>query len=353
MPRLRKKKPSGFTIISNQIFNDKNLDLAARGLICTMLSKPDSWNFTIRGLASELKEGKYKIEVTLNLLAKYGYLMRNQIIEQGKFVDMEYIINDEPMPEAIEAYKNKEAQKARKKEEKSQSTDQAKEFVEEEALKNDVDTHFSPCPKNRDTVKNDLSPCPNFQDPEIWDPENRDGIKELKKKINNTNNLSYQSDIVHSGKEKIDKIDRIEKQATNYEDYDTYKEIIKENIEYDYFASAYREPDIRNRPEGSIRELDEIVEIMTETVCSSAPNIRVGKENKPSEVVRSRFLKINDQDILYLFECLAKQTKKIHNPKAYIITSLYNTPLTKELGTSAAFRHDFSNDPIMLAKQII
>ena len=119
-----------------------------------------------------------------------------------------------------------------------------------------------------------------------------------------------------------------------------YREIIKENIEYDWFLSAYQEKKPANRPHGSANELNEVVEIITDVVSSSAPTVRVGKEDKPIEVVRSEFLKLRQEDIQFLFDSLDKNTTKIHNPKAYIITALYNAPITKNISISADVRSD-------------
>lgn len=350
MPRLRKNKPSGFTIINNTAINDPNLSGKALGYLVRLASKPENWNFSVRGLAAEYSDGRESIQNALNELEDHGYLMRKQIVENGKFIDIEYIFDDEPMPEAIELAKAKRAKKEEKKAGKSSKKKTSvagnqppvKNAPELEPLENSADTHFSPCTGNPYTVGSVVG-FPDTEKPDTEKPDTGNPYGNIinNNKINNNNNLSYQSDIVHSNKGNSDKIDRID-ETVDSEVYETYKEIIKENIDYDYFVSAYKEPDIKNRPNGSLDELNEVVDIMTDTICCSAPTIRVGKENKPTEVVKARFLKLGSEEINYLFDCLSQNSTKIHNPKAYIITSLYNTSLTNNISVNADVRHDFA-----------
>ena len=97
MARIKHMTKRNFTVISNECLLDKRLDLSEIGLLAKMLQKPDDYNFSIRGLAGELPEGKDKIAATLKKLEKHGYLIRKKIAENGKFSDVLYIINDKPM----------------------------------------------------------------------------------------------------------------------------------------------------------------------------------------------------------------------------------------------------------------
>ena len=119
MPRLKKEIHEDFTVVHNAFVRDENLGINARGLLITMLSMPEytrngePWNFSIRGLASMLPDGKQKVQTALNELERCGYLLRRQIIDsKGRFVDLEYVFSDEIMPEAIEAYKEKQKSKS-------------------------------------------------------------------------------------------------------------------------------------------------------------------------------------------------------------------------------------------------
>ncbi len=106
--------------------------------------------------------------------------------------------------------------------------------------------------------------------------------------------------------------------------YREYREIIKENIEYDWFTEGYA---AHENISGSQEELDGMVELMTECVCAERP-MRIHGQEMPAEIVRSRFLKLTSEHIEYVFDCLSKTRTKISNIRAYLMTALYNAPVT-------------------------
>ena len=121
-------------------------------------------------------------------------------------------------------------------------------------------------------------------------------------------------------------IDRIDRQSA----IDIYRDIIKDNIEYDHLCSNY-EPE----------RVTEILELILETVCTSRKTIRIGDEDFPAEVVKSRFMKIEQFHVEYVFDCIDKNTTKIRNIKAYLLTTLYNAPVTMGHYYTAEVNHDF------------
>lgn len=94
---LRTLKSSCYTVIDNCVFKDRTLSYRAKGLLCTMLSLPDGWDFNIEGLATLSSDGTTAVKSTLKELEKAGYLMRRQIREKGKIVDTEYTIAENPV----------------------------------------------------------------------------------------------------------------------------------------------------------------------------------------------------------------------------------------------------------------
>ncbi len=99
--RFRKvvsEKP--FTILDNAALRDSKLSLKARGLLCTCMSLPPDWSFSIRGLASLCREGRDAIATALNELEAAGYLRRNRIqgrTEAGTFGGTEYVFYEAPV----------------------------------------------------------------------------------------------------------------------------------------------------------------------------------------------------------------------------------------------------------------
>jgi transposase len=112
---------------------------------------------------------------------------------------------------------------------------------------------------------------------------------------------------------------------------DIYREILTENIEYDILCE--------NHPHGS-EEIGEILELMLETVCSTKKTIRIGGEDKPAEVVKSRMMKLDSSHIEYVLETLSNNTTDVRNIKSYLLTTLYNAPFTIENYYKSRVNHD-------------
>lgn len=98
-----------------------------------------------------------------------------------------------------------------------------------------------------------------------------------------------------------------------------YREILKENIEYDI---------LRKNLGYDCDLLDEILDILVDTVCSTRKMIRIGGEDYPKEVVKSRLLKLDSGHIEYVIHSLHENTTKVRNIRAYLLTSLYYAPTT-------------------------
>ena len=89
-----------------------------------------------------------------------------------------------------------------------------------------------------------------------------------------------------------------------------YSEIIKENISYDFLC---RQDKIR------AFEIHELFEIMLEAVCSTRATIRVGREDMPAEVVKSRLLKLDYSHIEYVMESMDKTTTDVRDIRSYLL----------------------------------
>lgn len=98
MAILRNKTQNNFTIITNNILRDERLPMNARGLLCTMLSLPDNWEFSERGLQAILPgNGLSAIKSALKVLQECGYLRRSKIRgEGGMFGGWQWELTNEP-----------------------------------------------------------------------------------------------------------------------------------------------------------------------------------------------------------------------------------------------------------------
>ena len=101
--------------------------------------------------------------------------------------------------------------------------------------------------------------------------------------------------------------------------YEQPQDLILENIEYDF---------LKQRFGTYCEDLEEIVELIVETVCAKRKITRIAGSDFPHEVVRSRFLKLDSSHIEFVMDSLKKNTTEIRNMKQYLLTVLFNAPTT-------------------------
>ncbi len=133
------------------------------------------------------------------------------------------------------------------------------------------------------------------------------------------------------GADLMDRIDSSIPNMVSSDERTDYADIIRENIGYDYLLES--SPSQKGR-------INEIVGIMLDVVCSTKKYIRVNGEDFPQSVVKSQFLKLDSSHIEYVITALDKNTSDVRNIRAYLITALYNAPLTIDSFYSAMVNHD-------------
>lgn len=122
-----------------------------------------------------------------------------------------------------------------------------------------------------------------------------------------------------------------ENRCDGMDEYNAYERIIKENLDYDTF--------IQDRHYDR-RDIDEIIALMTDVMISHKGTIRVSGEDKPVEVVKSRYMKLDSTHIQYVLDVMKDNPVKVRNIKAYLLASLYNAPVTISNYYSALVNHD-------------
>ena len=99
MAVFRIERTRDYTVMSNHHLRNEKLSLKAKGLLSMMLSLPENWNYTTRGLAAICKEGVDAIGGALRELETAGYIVRHQLRDrQGRISDTEYVIYEQPQP---------------------------------------------------------------------------------------------------------------------------------------------------------------------------------------------------------------------------------------------------------------
>jgi hypothetical protein len=290
MAVFRVEKTRDFTIMSNHHLRNSTLSLKAKGLQSLMLSLPESWDFTTKGLACICKEGVDSITSALGELERHGYLTRRRLRDElGRLADIEYIIHEQPVePKTPEA------------------------------------ATFSPKRENP-RLDNPRQGDPVLAKPVLENPAQYNTNRSNIKKSNNDQSIhpSIAQESPRLSQDEaygMDGMDRIE----------AVRSLIERNIEYDCLIQQYG----RER-------MDEIVELMLETLCSTRPQIRIASDDYPSSAVKSRLLSVTSTHIQYVFDTMDQHTGKINNIKAYLLTVLYNAPVTIHHYYRAGVNHQF------------
>lgn len=117
------------------------------------------------------------------------------------------------------------------------------------------------------------------------------------------------------------------------EEYQQYYQYFYEQLGMEYLQKDYPY---------DVDRLENILKLIVETVCSKRQIIRIGGDDRPIEVVKSRFMKLDSEHIRYVLDCFKENTTKIRNIRQYILASLYNAPTTIGSYFDALVRHDMA-----------
>lgn len=286
MAVFRVERTGDYTVMSNFHLKDKRLSLKAKGLLSQMLSLPDDWDYTLSGLSYINRESKDAIRSAVNELETAGYIRRRQTTDaSGKFAANEYTIFERPI--------------------------EGEPMLDKPSSENPITVNPSavnPLPENPTQLNTKKS---NTQ------KQNTHG--------SNTDSIPFRETAAAIPPE------RKGRDAMSVSEMESYRDLILENIEYDHLCrefTTYRE------------DLDEIVELMVETVCAKRKTTRIAGSDFPHEVVRSRFLKLDCSHIEFVMECLRNNTTEIRNMKQYLLAVLFNAPTTISNHYTAQVNHD-------------
>lgn len=268
MAVFRVEKTKDYTVMSNYHLKDKTITLKAKGLLSQMLSLPESWNYTLEGLAQLNKEKIDAIRAAVKELETAGYIERSRERDsKGRLGDTIYTIFEQPKPPTLE----------------------------------------------NPTLGNPTLENPTLDNPTLGKPTQGNPMQ-LNTNTSNTNLSSTES--INPSLPPLR--GSIRSEAMSIQRMDTYRDIIRDNIGYDRLMDDSRYNDT----------LPEIVELITDTICGSRKSIRIAGADYPIEAVRSRLLQLNQEHIEFVLDAMQRNTTQIKNMKAYLLTALYNAPLT-------------------------
>ena len=288
MAVFRIEKTRDYTVMANHHLRNTELSLKAKGLLSLMLSLPEEWDYTTKGLARICKDGVDSICAGVRELEDHGYVVRERIRNpNGQLGAIEYTILEQSCTSEPKREKPKR--------------------------------------------ENPVQAPPVLDYPVLGKPE-QGNPAQLNTNITNkdeSNTLSINPYPIRSYP-----INPATDQM-GMDGMDVYKEIIKENIEYDIMKDNF--PNEHER-------LDEIVELMAETLASKKATFCIAGDTYSASTVKFKLLRINNLHIQYVFECLDKNTTEVRNIKKYLLATLFNAPTTMGSYYKAQVNHDMYGD---------
>ena len=289
MAVFRIEKTRDYTVMSNHHLRDMSLSLKAKGLLSLMLSLPENWDYTMKGLSRICKDGIDSISGGIRELEEHGYLIRERVRgANGQLGSIEYTILEQPKEPTP-------AQEKPIRENPVQANPTLVTPVQEE-----------PAQLNKDKSSNDPSRT-DLSSTEVSNP------------------IQSNPPTPAGARMGTDRMGARE----------SYRELILENIEYDFWKNSDRVDH---------EMLDEITELIVDTVCSARKTIRIAGDDYPAEVVKSRFLKLDSSHVQYVMDCMKDNTTYVRNIKKYLLAALYNAPVTINSYYSSLVQHDMYGD---------
>ena len=290
--------------MSNHHLRNKELTLKAKGLLSQMLSLPEDWDYTLAGLSCINREKIDAIREAVRELERAGYIKRTrERDEKGRLQGADYVIYEQPQPPNL-----------------------------------DLPTLENP------TLDNPTLEKPMLEKPTLENPTqlNKEILRtNLPKKEKSNTDLSITQSIpLHSLTPLPCDGDTAEperngKEAAKQSAVEIYREIIKDHIEYDILTQNNRLD--RER-------LDEIVDLMLETVCTARKTIRIAGDDYPAELVKAKFMKLNSSHIEFVLDCMQQNTTKVRNIKQYLRAVLFNAPSTINSYFTSLVSHDMASE---------
>jgi len=301
MAVFRVEKTQNYTVMSNHHLRNAALTLKAKGLLSQMLSLPENWDYTLQGLSRINLEKIDAIREAVKELEQAGYITRSrERNDKGHLLGAVYIIREQPQPPILDL----------------------------------------------PTLENPMLDNPTLENPTLGNPMqlNKEYLTNkdlLNTDVSNTDSIPFPPQTPHASAnvenqnpERNGTEAERETKSSSMSAVEAYREIILENIEYPCVLESHKYDKDR---------IDEIVDLILETVCTSRKTIRIAGDDYPAELVKSKFLKLNGEHIDFVLDCLRKNTTDIRNIKKYLLAMLFNAPTTIGNYYTALVAHDMAN----------
>ena len=299
MAVFRVERNKGYTVMSNHHLRNKELSLKAKGLLSQMLSLPEDWDYTLKGLSLINREKIDAIREAIRELERAGYIVRSrERDEKGRLRGTDYVIFEQPQTSPVSDLPTLD------------NPTLEKPTQEKPTLEN-------PTQLNKDIQRTDL-------------PKKEKSNTDL----SSTHSIPILSPNPSPCREAATPPERKGTEAAAQSAVEIYREIIKDNIDYHILKQDMKFDSDR---------LDEIVDLMLETVCTARKRVRIAGDDYPAELVKSKFMKLDGEHIRFVLDCMRENTTKIRNIKQYLKAALFNAPSTIGNYYTSLVAHDMAS----------
>ena len=298
MAVFRVERNTGYTVMSNHHLRNKELTLKAKGLLSQMLSLPEDWDYTLAGLSHINREKIDAIREAVRELERAGYIVRSRERDaKGRLRGADYVIYEQPQLPP----------------------------------KPDLPTLENPTQENPTLEK------PTQENPMQLNKEVQRTNLSKKEKSNTDTQSTHSIPILSSDPSPLEgqaaaPPERKRKEPDDA--YRVYEEIVKDNICYDILK--------QDMPYDHDR-IDEIVDLILETVCTRRRTVRIAGDDYPADLVKSKFMKLDSEHIRFVLDCMRENTTKIRNIKQYLRAALFNAPSTIGNYYTSLVAHDMAS----------
>ena len=292
MAVFRIDKTKNYTVMANYHLRDTSLSLKAKGLLSLMLSLPEGWDYTTKGLACICKDGVDSICSTVKELENAGYVQRRRLRnELGHLTEVEYTILEKP--------------------------------VRPDSTENPPKSGTAPKRDNpvleKPVLGNPVLDIPEQEEPEQENPAQLNIQESITEKLNT--DLSNTDSFFPSA------------EAVPLTDGKKEREKIRAQIEYDIMRERYGR-----------EQIDELAEIMLEVSMNRSPTIHIGRESEyATAYVQDRFSKINAMHIERVCDGIQDNRTQVRNTKAYLLAALFNAVSTLDSYYTMQANYDYGS----------
>lgn len=284
MAVLKNKTQKNFTMISNSVLRDKDLSMKDRGVLCTICSLPDGWEFSIAGLSAIVPDGVDAIRKSIFNLEELGYMERTKTRGKGgKYVSEIEVFTDK---RAVSDFPSREIR-------------HGETTTEEPSRENrhGVSVAGNPSQYNTDNIKLNIK---------------TDNVKSI--------NLSAEQSDVIDGTMEIN----------------AYKELIADNIKLDWLLEV-----AERNGDREVAMVHEIYDVICDMVCYPREKVLIKDTKYPWNTVKSQFLKLRYQHIADILNRIVDAELGIKNMSAYLISTLYSASLVGCIEAEANLHDDY------------